>query len=309
MFERFTEKARRVIFFARYEASAVGSPQIHLEHLLLAILREDAVLKARVGDAGANAFRKQLELESGTRAKISVSLDMPLSAPSKRALSYAAEESEKLGQQYICPGHLLLGLLRDGNVASSFLQQFDIDLLSYREVVRTTPEEGVRQPVLSEAVRQEPVESVTPKAASLNSTVAALERMIALELTSLNALQRLKRKPWTRLEALGYLVDLATAHHEWLGTALVESRLAAPGYPAEARVAVERYREYSWPNLVKIWVALNRLLLHVLVRVSEEELNVQCRIGLAEPCTLLVVMQRYVGMCEDLVGQITAKLE
>src|SRR5215471_14987176 len=164
MFERFTEKARRVIFFARYEASAVGSPQIHLEHLLLAILREDAVLKARVGEAGANAFRKQLELESGIRAKISVSLDMPLSAPSKRALSYAAEESEKLGQQYICPGHLLLGLLRDGNVASSYLQQFGIDLLSYREVVRTTPEESARQPVLSEAVRQEPVESVTPKA-------------------------------------------------------------------------------------------------------------------------------------------------
>ena len=44
MFERYTEKARRVIFFARYEASQFGSPCIETEHLLLGLLREDKAL-------------------------------------------------------------------------------------------------------------------------------------------------------------------------------------------------------------------------------------------------------------------------
>ena len=48
MFERYTEKARRVIFFARYEASQYGSPYIETEHLLLGLLREDKALSARI---------------------------------------------------------------------------------------------------------------------------------------------------------------------------------------------------------------------------------------------------------------------
>ena len=48
MFERYTEKARRVIFFARYEASQLGSPYIETEHLLLGLLREDKVLTEQV---------------------------------------------------------------------------------------------------------------------------------------------------------------------------------------------------------------------------------------------------------------------
>ena len=48
MFERYTEKARRVIFFARYEASRYGSPCIETEHLLLGLLREDASLRWRL---------------------------------------------------------------------------------------------------------------------------------------------------------------------------------------------------------------------------------------------------------------------
>jgi ATP-dependent Clp protease ATP-binding subunit ClpC len=50
MFERYTEKARRVIFFARYEASNYGGPYIESEHVLLALLREDDALANRLGD-------------------------------------------------------------------------------------------------------------------------------------------------------------------------------------------------------------------------------------------------------------------
>src|SRR5215470_4018676 len=61
VFERYTEKARRVIFFARYEASQTGSRHIETEHLLLGIFREDHAFAARVGFPATEAFRKQVE--------------------------------------------------------------------------------------------------------------------------------------------------------------------------------------------------------------------------------------------------------
>src|ERR1700743_2900053 len=63
MFERYTEKARRVIFFARYEASQFGSPFIETEHLLLGLLREDKALTNRFlrSHAAVDSIRKQIE--------------------------------------------------------------------------------------------------------------------------------------------------------------------------------------------------------------------------------------------------------
>ena len=63
MFERYTEKARRVIFFARYEASQFGSADIETEHLLLGLLREDKALTNRIlrSHASVESIRKQME--------------------------------------------------------------------------------------------------------------------------------------------------------------------------------------------------------------------------------------------------------
>ena len=67
MFERYTEKARRVIFFARYEASQFGSPYIETEHLLLGLLREDKALANRFlrSHAAVESIRKQIEDADG----------------------------------------------------------------------------------------------------------------------------------------------------------------------------------------------------------------------------------------------------
>jgi len=63
MFERYTEKARRVIFFARYEASQFGSPYIEAEHLLLGLLREDTALAGRLSRSplSPKTLRKRIE--------------------------------------------------------------------------------------------------------------------------------------------------------------------------------------------------------------------------------------------------------
>jgi len=113
MFERYTEKARRVIFFARYEASQFGSPYIESEHLLLGIVREDKALSNRFLRSEVASIRKQVESQTTTREKTSTSVDLPLSNESKRVLAYAGEEAERLAHKHIGTEHLLLGLLRE----------------------------------------------------------------------------------------------------------------------------------------------------------------------------------------------------
>jgi ATP-dependent Clp protease ATP-binding subunit ClpC len=92
MFERYTEKARRVIFFARYEASQFGSPFIETEHLLLGIIREDKPLTSRFLHSQVESIRKQVDSHTVVREKTSTSVDLPLSNESKRVLAYAADE-------------------------------------------------------------------------------------------------------------------------------------------------------------------------------------------------------------------------
>ena len=98
MFERYTEKARRVVFFARYEASQFGSSYIDTEHLLLGLLREDKALTNRFlhSHATVEAIRRQIEERTIVREKVSTSVDLPLSDESKRVLVYASEEAKRL---------------------------------------------------------------------------------------------------------------------------------------------------------------------------------------------------------------------
>ncbi len=81
MFERYTEKARRVIFFARYEASQFGAPAIEPEHLLLGLMREDKTLTGRFfprAQVSIESIRKEIEGRTLRREKISTSVELPL---------------------------------------------------------------------------------------------------------------------------------------------------------------------------------------------------------------------------------------
>src|SRR5581483_1927893 len=114
MFERFTEHARRIIFFARYEASRFGSAYIEPEHLLLGILREGkVVLRPFFTERGAlEQFRQEIEAALPKGQPSSTSVDLPLSREAKSGLAFAAEEAQSLAQNYVGPPHVLLGILR-----------------------------------------------------------------------------------------------------------------------------------------------------------------------------------------------------
>jgi ATP-dependent Clp protease ATP-binding subunit ClpC len=136
MFERYTEKARRVIFFARYEASQFGSPYIETEHLLLGLLREDKALANRFlrSHAAVESIRKQIEGHTTIREKVSTSVDLPLSHECKRVLAYGAEEAERLNHKHIGTEHLLLGLLREEKCfAAEILHERGLRLSTIRE--------------------------------------------------------------------------------------------------------------------------------------------------------------------------------
>ena len=151
MFERYTEKARRVIFFSRYEASQFGASQIEAEHILLGLLREDKNLTSRFfhrSHANLELIRKEIENRTVMRDRISTQIDLPLSGGAKRALSFAAEESELLGNRHIGTEHLLLGLLREeDSIAAEVLYARGLRLSDVRE----------------DLARQVHVESVTQK--------------------------------------------------------------------------------------------------------------------------------------------------
>src|SRR6201986_548738 len=144
MFERYTEKARRVIFFARYEASEFGSPYIETEHLLLGLLREDKALTNRFlrSHASVESIRKQIEGHTTIREKVSTSVDLPLSNECKRVLAYAAEEAERLSHKHIGTEHLLLGLLREEKcLAAEILTERGLRLPSIREELQRPTQE------------------------------------------------------------------------------------------------------------------------------------------------------------------------
>ena len=150
MFEKYTEVARRSIFFARYEASQFGSPYIETEHLLLGIVYADAGILARTGStAAASATRESLKQEIGTvrpeGKKSSISVDLPLSKECKRVLEFAKDEASDLKHDHIGLEHLLLGILRqETSFTAGMLHKLGISAEMVRDVARRTVEGEAR---------------------------------------------------------------------------------------------------------------------------------------------------------------------
>jgi len=315
MFERFSETARRSVFFARYEASAMASGYIETEHLLLGLLREDHGLRRRLSTAAMESIRRKVEQRyPGGGKEISTSVDMPVSHQVKRALGYAAEEAEKLGHKVIDCGHLVLGLLRvEECAAAGILREHGITDEGQRKFLRARgvdagfsfePGEREGKEGGDEEERNEP----NPTSASL-----AADRLKGLVEHAERYLDRysgqdhpgyVKLHGRTRRAALGHLIDWAAAHQQWFARALTEPKLVAAGYPQAEWVAAQQYESVQWTALVSLWASANLMLAHVLRHVPEEKLNTPCRIGIAAAISLSTLIDRYVKHCEDGIGEI-----
>ncbi|HEY8713218.1 MAG TPA: ATP-dependent Clp protease ATP-binding subunit [Thermoanaerobaculia bacterium] len=137
MFEKYNEKARRALFFARYEASKLGSRVIESEHILLGILREgEEIIKEIFSrfNVKPEQIRREVEGDRLFVDRISSSAELPLSEESKKILAYAAHEAESMLHQYVGTEHLLIGILRvESSTAARILTAKGLNVYGVRE--------------------------------------------------------------------------------------------------------------------------------------------------------------------------------
>jgi len=136
MFERFTEGARRTIFFAREEANRFGSTQIETEHLLLGICADKALTEHLLRPVSAKEIRAQIEQDRLRGEGSSPNVDLPLSDESKRVLKLGAEQADRLQDRHIGNEHLLLGVLTaEKSYAARLLRRNGVSLSTIREQI------------------------------------------------------------------------------------------------------------------------------------------------------------------------------
>jgi ATP-dependent Clp protease ATP-binding subunit ClpC len=139
MFNRFTERARKVIILAKEEARRFNHDYIGTEHILLGLIREgEGVAAAVLQKIGVSLENIRLEIEKLVQPGPTTQIigDIPFTPRAKKALELAAEEARSLGHNYIGTEHLLLGLIREGEgIASQVLLNLGMDLNSVRNEV------------------------------------------------------------------------------------------------------------------------------------------------------------------------------
>jgi ATP-dependent Clp protease ATP-binding subunit ClpC len=137
MFEKYNEKARRALFFARYEASKLGSRVIESEHILLGVLREGEEIIKEIFtrfNIKPEQIRREVEGDRLFVDRISSSAELPLSEEAKKILAYASHEAESMLHQYVGTEHLLIGILRvESSTAARILTAKGLNVYGVRE--------------------------------------------------------------------------------------------------------------------------------------------------------------------------------
>src|SRR3990167_6150188 len=139
MFNRFTERARKVILLAKEEAKRFNHDYIGTEHILLGLVREgEGVAAAVLASFGLSSEKIRIEVEKLVQPGPStvISGDLPFTPKAKKVIELAMEEARALGHNYIGTEHLLLGLIKEGEgVASQVLLNSGLELEKVREEV------------------------------------------------------------------------------------------------------------------------------------------------------------------------------
>ena len=147
MWQRFTERARKVVFYAQEEAQKFGEGYVSTEHLLLGLVRESDSVAARVLERlGVSLSRIRAEVEKQLpRGDARPSQDMSLTPRAKRVIDLAYDEARNLNNNYIGTEHLLLGLIREGDgLAGRVLAKLGVELDRGRREVMALQDNDVQ---------------------------------------------------------------------------------------------------------------------------------------------------------------------
>ncbi len=165
MWQRFTERARKVVFYAQEEAGRLGENYVSTEHLLLGLVRENDSVAARILDRiGVSLGRIRSEIERQVaRGDGRLGQDMQLTPRAKRVIDLAYDEARQLNNNYIGTEHLLLGLIREGEgLAGRVLSKLGVDLDRTRREVMHLQEGGGEGGVATAGSRSQPAKTRTP---------------------------------------------------------------------------------------------------------------------------------------------------
>ena len=179
MFNRFTERARKVIILAKEEAKRFNHDYIGTEHILLGLIREgEGVASAILQNMSLSLDRIRLEIEKLVQPGPAtvVSGDIPFTPRAKRVIELSMEEARQLGHNYIGTEHLLLGLLREGEgVAAQVLQGLGLDLNKVRNEVMELLGQGIPGPTAAGPAGAK-VKSKTPALDAFGRDLTTLAR-------------------------------------------------------------------------------------------------------------------------------------
>jgi len=194
MFERFTERARKVIILAREEAIRLGHNFVGTEHLLLGLIREGdglAVAILKKLNVSVSALKAEIEKVVAVGTEFSPAGEIPFTPQAKKVLEYAISEARSLSHNYIGTEHLLLGLIREGEgIASLVLRDFGVsvaaakaqaqELLGEQSAKQTST---TRTPALDEfgvdltaLARQDKLDPVIGRDAEIERVIQVLSR-------------------------------------------------------------------------------------------------------------------------------------
>ncbi|KAA0240541.1 MAG: ATP-dependent Clp protease ATP-binding subunit [Fimbriimonadaceae bacterium] len=143
MWQRFTERARKVVFYAQEEAQKFGEGYVSTEHLLLGLVRESESVASRVLEKlGVSLGRVRSEVEKQLpRGESRTAQEMTLTPRAKRVIDLAYDEARQLNNNYIGTEHLLLGLIREGDgLAGRVLTKLGVELDRARKEVQSLQE-------------------------------------------------------------------------------------------------------------------------------------------------------------------------
>jgi ATP-dependent Clp protease ATP-binding subunit ClpC len=225
MFEKYNEKARRALFFARYEASKLGSKVIESEHILLGILREgEDIIKEIFSrfNVKPDDIRREIEGDRIFVERISSTAELPLSEESKKILAYASHEAESMVHPYVGTEHLLIGILRvDGSVAGRLLTARGFNLYGVREETISL----IKEREASKQKKELPFLSEYSRDLTAAATSGSFDPLIGREKEVERIIQILSRRTKNNPILLGEPGVGKTAIVEGLATRIIEGNV------------------------------------------------------------------------------------
>jgi ATP-dependent Clp protease ATP-binding subunit ClpC len=243
MFERFTDRARRVVVLAQQEARRLDHNYIGTEHILLGLIAEGKGVAARALESlgiSLAAVRQQVEEIIG-RGQQTPSGHIPFTPRAKKVLELSLRESLQLGHDYIGTEHILLGLIREGDgVAAQVLVRLGADLNQVRQqVIQLLQGHQEKEPVSARSTAGELrlLPAVNARLEAVERRLTAIEQRVGTgpDLSNLDEqIAQVRREKESAVDAQDYeqAASLRNREKELLASKAARQEQWADGHPA-----------------------------------------------------------------------------